>query len=336
VHPELDAGVSRTDLTLLAGGALIAAGEADRAAELVGEAYEQHTGDLAERAALVASMVKSRLLADAFDVGTDTVRQAISWVGEDGPTALLADLRATLARALLDDEDFDGAVLAATEASVLGRELDLPEVVTDALTTLARLDDFTGDPQRAERSMQEVVAQARSAGDSIAELRAMHQLARVQARMDHHRDAYLTHVAGWRRAIDTGRTTHPFGHEHRVFGSLLALMVGQWRAADQLLDTKAEKLPPRQGADLAAVRGLVARPRDEISASIDDALLALYERIREHSGGLAAAELKHGRCGGCRLELNPTDLAAIDKAASNEVVRCEECTRILVRTHSDD
>lgn len=89
-------------------------------------------------------------------------------------------------------------------------------------------------------------------------------------------------------------------------------------------------------AELDAERVEVARPRDEIAASIDDALLALYERIREHSGGLAAAELKHGRCGGCRLELNPTDLAAIDKAASNEVVRCEECSRILVRTHSDD
>ncbi|QBF45700.1 zinc ribbon domain-containing protein [Janibacter limosus] len=89
-------------------------------------------------------------------------------------------------------------------------------------------------------------------------------------------------------------------------------------------------------AELDAERIEVARPRDEIAASIDDALLALYERIREHSGGLAAAELKHGRCGGCRLELNPTDLAAIDKTASNEVVRCEECSRILVRTHSDD
>ena len=70
--------------------------------------------------------------------------------------------------------------------------------------------------------------------------------------------------------------------------------------------------------------------------AIDDPLLALYERIREGSGGLAAAELKHGRCGGCRLELNPVDLAAIDRAASDEVVRCEECSRILVRTHSGD
>lgn len=89
-------------------------------------------------------------------------------------------------------------------------------------------------------------------------------------------------------------------------------------------------------AELEAERVEVLRPRGELAGGIDDALLALYDRIREHSGGLAAAELKHGRCGGCRLELNPVDLAAIDKAASDEVVRCEECGRILVRTHTDD
>ena len=89
-------------------------------------------------------------------------------------------------------------------------------------------------------------------------------------------------------------------------------------------------------AELDAERVEVARPRHEIAGGIDDPLLALYERIREGSGGLAAAELMHGRCGGCRLELNPVDLAAIDRAASDEVVRCEECSRILVRTHSGD
>lgn len=84
-------------------------------------------------------------------------------------------------------------------------------------------------------------------------------------------------------------------------------------------------------AELADERIEVAAPRDELVADIDDALLALYDRIREHSGGLAAAELRHGRCGGCRLDLNPVDLATIDKASVDEVVRCEECNRILVR-----
>lgn len=84
-------------------------------------------------------------------------------------------------------------------------------------------------------------------------------------------------------------------------------------------------------AELDAEEKQVTAPRSELVASIDDALISLYDRIREKSGGLAAAELKHGRCGGCRLELNPVDLAAIEKAPVDEVVRCEECDRILVR-----
>lgn len=84
-------------------------------------------------------------------------------------------------------------------------------------------------------------------------------------------------------------------------------------------------------AELDTERAEVLRPRDEIAGGVDEGLLALYERLRESSGGLAAAELLHGRCGGCRLELNPVDLAAIEKAPADEVVRCEECGRILVR-----
>ncbi len=43
------------------------------------------------------------------------------------------------------------------------------------------------------------------------------------------------------------------------------------------------------------------------------------------------------RCGaasasGCRLTLNASDLGIIAKLPTDEVVRCEECNRILVRT----
>lgn len=89
-------------------------------------------------------------------------------------------------------------------------------------------------------------------------------------------------------------------------------------------------------AELDAERTTVDEPRETLAASIDDPLLALYDRIRDRSGGLAAAELKHGRCGGCRLELNPVELGTIERAASNVVVQCEECERILVRTGSTD
>ena len=40
-----------------------------------------------------------------------------------------------------------------------------------------------------------------------------------------------------------------------------------------------------------------------------------------------------GRCGGCRLDLSGADLARIRKAAPDDVVRCEDCRRIMVRTN---
>jgi hypothetical protein len=72
--------------------------------------------------------------------------------------------------------------------------------------------------------------------------------------------------------------------------------------------------------------------RRPLVADLPADLLALYDRIRESSGGIGAALLRAGRCGGCRLELSGGEKAAVRAAAPDEVVRCEECRRILVRT----
>jgi predicted nucleic acid-binding Zn-ribbon protein len=42
--------------------------------------------------------------------------------------------------------------------------------------------------------------------------------------------------------------------------------------------------------------------------------------------------LRARECGGCRLSLDPAELASIRAAAPDEVIRHEECQRILVRT----
>ena len=38
------------------------------------------------------------------------------------------------------------------------------------------------------------------------------------------------------------------------------------------------------------------------------------------------------RCTGCRLEVNAAELRDYVAAAEDEVLRCEECSRILIRT----
>jgi uncharacterized protein len=71
--------------------------------------------------------------------------------------------------------------------------------------------------------------------------------------------------------------------------------------------------------------------RGSVAAEVPADLQALYEQIRD-SRGVGAAALRAGRCEGCHLTLNRVDLNQIRAAAPDEVVRCEECRRILVRT----
>jgi predicted nucleic acid-binding Zn-ribbon protein len=76
----------------------------------------------------------------------------------------------------------------------------------------------------------------------------------------------------------------------------------------------------------------VGAPREALTSEVGADLLALYEKIRASSGGTGAAALRQRRCGGCQLELNPVEIQRIRSAPDDEVIRCEECRRILVRT----
>lgn len=61
-------------------------------------------------------------------------------------------------------------------------------------------------------------------------------------------------------------------------------------------------------------------------------LLALYEKLRTAKDGVGAAALRARACTGCHMSLDPSELAVIKAAPSDEVIRCAECQRILVRT----
>jgi uncharacterized protein len=85
-------------------------------------------------------------------------------------------------------------------------------------------------------------------------------------------------------------------------------------------------------ADIAKEEEFKRTSRQPLAADLPAELINLYDKIRENSGGLGAALLTGGRCGGCRLDLSGADRARIRAAAPDEVVRCEECRRIMVRT----
>jgi len=100
------------------------------------------------------------------------------------------------------------------------------------------------------------------------------------------------------------------------------------------LQAQVDDVTARRDAAIAALDDealQLTRERVGMVAGLDAALLALYEKIRA-GGGTGAAMLRQRRCEGCRMELNPQDLERIRSAADDQVVRCEECGGILVRT----
>jgi uncharacterized protein len=65
---------------------------------------------------------------------------------------------------------------------------------------------------------------------------------------------------------------------------------------------------------------------------VPDDLMTLYDRLRASKNGVGAAALRARQCTGCMLSLDNAEVGKLRAAAADEVVRCEECQRILVRT----
>jgi uncharacterized protein len=85
-------------------------------------------------------------------------------------------------------------------------------------------------------------------------------------------------------------------------------------------------------AELDAELAEVLARRGPAAEGLPEDLLALYDKLRDSKGGVGAAQLAQRRCSGCQLGIDAAELASIKAKAADEVVRCEECSRILVRT----
>jgi uncharacterized protein len=106
--------------------------------------------------------------------------------------------------------------------------------------------------------------------------------------------------------------------EQRAIEALQADMVSTQQELDAAL------------AEIDEARQEHSSRRDTLSAALDPALSALYERQRA-GGGPGAGPLQGQRCGVCRIEIGRGELARISAAAEDELVRCPECGAILLR-----
>jgi predicted nucleic acid-binding Zn-ribbon protein len=192
--------------------------------------------------------------------------------------------------------------------------------------------------------------------DELATLEATgSDLTRDQAKAERDVDQVRTRIERDRARLDAGQVSSPKelenlqseivslerrqGDLEEVVLEVMERLEQVIRRSDELsteltaLTGQMKEIAARRDAAFAEIdeqAGKAGDARAGIAADLPGDLLALYDRLRaQHTVG--AAVLRNGRCEGCHLTLNTVDLGRIRAAPPDEVLRCEECRRILVR-----
>jgi predicted nucleic acid-binding Zn-ribbon protein len=200
---------------------------------------------------------------------------------------------------------------AAREISALEDERVRAQVVVDDLDRdIARLEkDIDQVRQRKDKDQKRL-----DAGGSLREVEGLqHELATLNRRQSELEDAELA-------LMEQNETAAAVLTE--VQGRLSAA-VGKRKDAERRRD---ETL-----AEIAKELEFKTQARVPLADDLPSDLVTLYEKIRSETG-MGAALFYAGRCGGCRIELYGADLNRVKAAPKDDVVRCEECRRIMVRT----
>jgi len=221
---------------------------------------------------------------------------------------------------------------------------------------LARLDHRRSSlPEVAELARME--ARAAELKDAIVVAETdLGDLAKEQGRAERDVDQVRTRIDRDKARLDAGQVSaarelatlqSEIESLHRRQDDLEEIVLDLMERRETLVSRRDELAAERDSlagemATVAARRDAAVKEIDEqagrasdqrvgIAAEVPADLLKLYEQIRS-SRGVGAAMLRAGRCEGCHLTLNTVDLNEIRASAADEVVRCEECRRILVRT----
>jgi uncharacterized protein len=186
-------------------------------------------------------------------------------------------------------------------------------VLVDDLTTEQRKADADVESVKARRARnQEVLDSGQASAKDMENL--MHEVGSLERRISDLEDVELEVMEKLEEAQA----------DLRARTVDLDEIQGRGRA---LVATRDEK-----AADLDRRIAEVTSEREQTASGIPDDLLTLYGKLREQKGGVGAAALRARQCGGCMLTLDASILGDIAAKADDEVVRCEECSRILVRT----
>jgi predicted nucleic acid-binding Zn-ribbon protein len=204
------------------------------------------------------------------------------------------------------------------EIATAARELSALE--DERVRAQVAVDDLDRDITRFEKDIEQVRTrkdrdQKRlDAGGALREIEGLqHELATLNRRQSELEDAELELM-----------------EQRETAEAALAEVTGRLAGSNERRDA-AEKRRDEAFADITKDEEFKKAARGPLAADLPADLIALYDKIRADSG-LGAALFRSGRCGGCRIELYGADLARVKSAAPDEVVRCEECRRIMIRT----
>jgi uncharacterized protein len=204
------------------------------------------------------------------------------------------------------------------EIDAVARELSALE--DERIRAQVAVDDLDRDIARFEKDIEQVRTrksrdQARlDAGGAMREIEGLqHELATLNRRQSELEDSELE-LMEQREDAD------------RALDDVKKRLVAAGERRDAAERRRDEAL-----AEIAKEQEFRSSSRAPLVADLPADLVQLYDKIRADSG-LGAALVRAGRCGGCRIELYGADLARVKNAPADEVVRCEECRRIMVRT----
>ncbi len=205
------------------------------------------------------------------------------------------------------------AELTARRVEVDGAARDLRVEVAD-LTTEQKRADADVEQVKARRERDQTMIDAGAVADPKALQRMLGELESLQRRISDLEDVEIEVM----ERLETAQAS---------LTERTAELEKLDRDIEALGHTRAHK-----AGELDQEVAAVAAERKITASGVPADLLALYEKLREQKGGVGAAALRRRECTGCRLSLNPSDLAAIAAAPADDVIRCEECSRILIRT----
>ncbi|MGI8880417.1 MAG: zinc ribbon domain-containing protein [Jatrophihabitans sp.] len=192
------------------------------------------------------------------------------------------------------------------------RTVELSTSLKDIATEQSRMEaDIDMVRQRETRDQQRLA----SGGIPAKELTGLeHELETLKRRQSALEDEALE-IMEQRETVET---------------DLTAAQAAEAVVADQRAAAEAER--DAAFAEIDAVVRSKQAEREPLAATISADLIAMYDKIRDTRDGVGAAALKQRRCEGCRIELAGSELNAVRAAAPDDVVRCDNCRRILVRT----